>query len=1537
MAALNQNNGRTPFTRMSGLDRVRRIVQEEGRTARNLVQYNLPLQERPISERSSRAVTRQWRMSSKLRSVSVSAKDKMMCGSGISTLKCFQDLTKSPKSDSSNKRADVRARYWAFLFDNLQRAVDAIYETCEQDESVVECKEVIMMLEQSTKDFNCLIKRLQLLRDFDNAAKDGDRPISIAWEVRKMSPGKTTSHSPIQDCCSPTSAQRVLNFGTSNATIQPLESPVKSPLGNSWADRVKGITSGHSPAVNNSVTSSVAPNDELNQENDDEADGWETVQRGGKSKSRNHNNNNNSNVVNNNNNSSRSEKSYHNNNNNSNNNVAGFAKNRRSEKYSNNRTFVESNNNNNNNHSCSNSHNNNNNNNNSNFSKSTVYLPGQKDRVFSSSPTSIHSNYILPCVSDQKLHTNCPKSPQPHNNNNNKNNSNHTRAHHGNHMTPLSSSSSSVKHSVRSPPTPSGAVEYGGRASRTQRREHTPDRFYGNRTWDSGIGLHERTHSKESEKENIPVLGCDLDANDGDDEAEDELLLDIYELEDYNSLKDEESDHVVFSETEELHSMSSQKSPEISDDDKVNFDEDEKKAFAELTSALDEADKLSSQLELANQQEQNWLEKLAQEESTPIADVETENEIENTDLNLEALVNSCEDSESYKSKSWGEIVDEADARTPGHGVHMHEKLSSPSRKRSPTERKKRHEQKQAKAQELRTKLNREKAARLKEISRKVEEVRAWKDDLLRQKKATMERKLLQAEEKRQMQLKMKAQKAHDEEAKANEIAFINSLEAQNKRHDILSKHQESEARLQDMQEERQRKHEEKLAKEAAVEERRKALEADRKKRLHEMQEKRKQRDARVIQQLQEKEKERLEVLRAKEREREERLAALNAQQQAQIQELQKKIQQKQDESTQRHQEILQQIREKAFEMSVLRHSTEDHNEAPQLTPYDQKKLCKVCNVLILSEVHLLSHLRGKKHKETMLQTMSKELVSKQDIETFNLKHIIDAPDASTHPVIASERERQKALKKRCKKLRQRMMLRGVEYENSLSGKTQIAESEHKAKLQKSIKDVNKYLQNCDNGPWPQNRVSALDRALNEVSRIFDKKLPNDDQFSFRILGGLTTLSRLLILMDGPSNATSVIPLKSLVLSCSVFRQVCKGCYDNCHYMLFSNKIGILVDLLIHQLTNLLPDNHSSGDKHNSGPNTKLPSDSLSISLMQLISSILSCLAKNNPLSNSSEASVERMSSSGDAFLNRGNDLISYVISVGIMDKLTHYFSLVQGPIDSNKSISDFLQHSLGLLISLTKFITKRNSNVFGSKKTDDPTQLLATFQVTELVGIVSLLYGMLLHSGVQGRGDVPPAVLPAPTLAVTTAGLRMLNHVATLDLQVFQQSLGEEGMSLEFRHIASYLVWYSSHHLCEELLHEVILCIGNFTVLNSDNQNIVQSGQSPTILQQLCSLPFQYFSDPRLTNILFPTLIAVCYNNPSNKEILEQELSCVLLANFIEEKQLECQQARLMPSKVSKTQDKDKARTSDLEVRMSFASRFPVDVWPAAMACFKQE
>lgn len=57
---------------------------------------------------------------------------------------------KSPIKARQPRKVDLRARYWAFLFDNLRRAVDEIYVTCESDQSVVECK--VSLLQDENKD-----------------------------------------------------------------------------------------------------------------------------------------------------------------------------------------------------------------------------------------------------------------------------------------------------------------------------------------------------------------------------------------------------------------------------------------------------------------------------------------------------------------------------------------------------------------------------------------------------------------------------------------------------------------------------------------------------------------------------------------------------------------------------------------------------------------------------------------------------------------------------------------------------------------------------------------------------------------------------------------------------------------------------------------------------------------------------------------------------------------------------------------------------------------------------------------------------------------------------------------------------------------------------------------------------------------------------------------------------------------------------------------------------------------------------------------
>ncbi|KAH0509695.1 S phase cyclin A-associated protein in the endoplasmic reticulum [Microtus ochrogaster] len=445
-----------------------------------------------------------------------------------------------------------------------------------------------------------------------------------------------------------------------------------------------------------------------------------------------------------------------------------------------------------------------------------------------------------------------------------------------------------------------------------------------------------------------------------------------------------------------------------------------------------------------------------------------------------------------------------------------------------------------------------------------------------------------------------------------------------------------------------------------------------------------------------------------------------------------------------------------------------------------------------------------------------------------------------------------------------------------------------------------------------------------------------DQIAFQVAGGLTALEHILQVVAPASNMNTVsrIPPKSLCNAINVYNLTCNNCSENCTDVLFSNKITFLMDLLIHQLTVHVPDENNAVLGRNTN---KQVFEGLTTGLLRAGAVVFSCLIANRPDGNSRPTTpkipaqeMKNKPSQGDAFNSRVQDLISYVVNMGLIDRLHGCFLSVQGPVDENPKMATFLQHATGFLrgmCTLCFAVTGRSCSIFDSNH-PDPTGLTAALQATDLAGVLHMLYCILFHGTISDPSSTSPKEsYTQNTIQVAIQSLRFFNSFAVLDLPAFQSIVGAEGLSLAFRHMASSLLGHCNQVSCESLLHEVIVCVGYFTVNHPDNQVIVQSGRHPTVLQKLCQLPFQYFSDPRLIKVLFPSLIAASYNNLQNKIILEQEMSCILLATFI-------QDFAQTPSHVDNQSSYPKGKFGNLGDYLELANRFPQQAWEEARQFF---
>ncbi|KAI2575357.1 S-phase cyclin A associated protein in the ER, partial [Homo sapiens] len=108
------------FQRSNSHDKVRRIVAEEGRTARNLIAWSVPLESKDddgkpkcqTGGKSKRTI--QGTHKTTKQSTAVDCKI-------TSSTTGDKHFDKSPTKTRHPRKIDLRARYWAFLFDNLRR------------------------------------------------------------------------------------------------------------------------------------------------------------------------------------------------------------------------------------------------------------------------------------------------------------------------------------------------------------------------------------------------------------------------------------------------------------------------------------------------------------------------------------------------------------------------------------------------------------------------------------------------------------------------------------------------------------------------------------------------------------------------------------------------------------------------------------------------------------------------------------------------------------------------------------------------------------------------------------------------------------------------------------------------------------------------------------------------------------------------------------------------------------------------------------------------------------------------------------------------------------------------------------------------------------------------------------------------------------------------------------------------------------------------------------------------------------------------
>lgn len=146
-------------------------------------------------------------------------------------------------------------------------------------------------------------------------------------------------------------------------------------------------------------------------------------------------------------------------------------------------------------------------------------------------------------------------------------------------------------------------------------------------------------------------------------------------------------------------------------------------------------------------------------------------------------------------------------------------------------------------------------------------------------------------------------------------------------------------------------------------------------------------------------------------------------------------------------------------------------------------------------MYLLSHLKGRAHLEAVRNAHDNREPSRDELQRFNIAQIRDVPVTVANNSNANNskaaREKQKALKRRCRKIKQRMSSRGQEWEDKRKAEVNdnlSAESANKAKFRRNLKELDRLYNNHSKSAWSTIALAALERCSGEITRAFAKSV-----------------------------------------------------------------------------------------------------------------------------------------------------------------------------------------------------------------------------------------------------------------------------------------------------------------------------------------------------------------------------------------------------------------------------------------------------------------